>query len=262
MCNTLHQQHEEHLASREPRKVRKLYPSQSLASPPKYDTGIDVPEKSEDLTRCEESFPILFDNNEELKNLQFSTKKLNVVDSAKNTKTPPPLLKENDHQYPSFTSCENSEISLLLAIKEEEEEQVSISNASEETTIKPVSSSSMVEVSLQQIELLKKKRKLIDYEKCRGNDHERILSQRHAPAEFKASKNTFGMPTCYTLDKCLEETSCRRFGPDNDNSRSSIDLKEEEREDRIDFLFKVKPKHQRRKSMSDHQLAGNTNLFP
>jgi len=90
------------------------------------------------------------------------------------------------------------------------------------------------------------KKKLIDYEKSRSNDYGTILPQRHAPTDFRVKKETFGMPTCYTLDRQLEEVAHRRYflvnhtNDDGEKNKEQDLAEEKEEEDYIDFLFKVK----------------------
>jgi len=115
--------------------------------------------------------------------------------------------------------------------------------------------------------LIKTQRKeLIDYEKYRNNDYDITPPQRHLSDEFGARKELFDMPTCYAMDKQFEEKFWN--GPkEYNNNRGNFNkhkednlVKERNNEDKIDFLFKVKRKQQRRKSTSNflHCFERNT----
>jgi len=138
---------------------------------------------------------------------------------------PPPLVDYDDNRNNSFPK----EKTVLSCVIEEHQEQESD------------------EEKENQVD------NLIDYEKCRKDDYGITLPQSHVPTEFKATKNAYGMPTCYTLDKRLEEIFSRVNDDDDDIGKG------EEEEERIEFLFKVKPKQlRRRKSMTDSSSRDST----
>jgi len=121
--------------------------------------------------------------------------------------------------------------------------------------------------------------KLIDYEKCRNNNYDDIITtyQKQISKDFKvsATKDTLsGMPTCHSLDKRFEKNVYHRFLTTSSGSSSSSSGKnlndnirnkrrssssinnndkmveegnnEEKEEDRIDFLFKISKNTTRR----------------
>jgi len=121
------------------------------------------------------------------------------------------------------------------------------------------------------------KRKLIDYEKCRSNDFATTQPQGHVTVDFTARKETFGMPTYYTLDKKFEESfHSRYFVEDYSNNKKTRNNKIDKRKRKsfkkggekvekyqVDFMFKVKRNHMLHKSSSvpDFSSRSYTNLI-
>lgn len=105
-------------------------------------------------------------------------------------------------------------------------------------------------------------RKLVDYTKCRGHGHT-IEPQRNVPDDFQPYKGLHGMPTCYKLDKRVDDMLRKSRKADdiileeeNDEEEDDavdLDVKQQQ-EERIDFLLKIRPVDETRRRRSSLSL--------
>jgi len=100
-------------------------------------------------------------------------------------------------------------------------------------------------------------KRVIDYEKNRYNNFDETLPQKDvSTTRLNSSKHTFEIPTYYSLEKKFKEKFSRysrvnRSSIDNKTKVESVRVKKREKEDRIYFFFRIKPKQNRRNSVAE-----------
>lgn len=155
-----------------------------------------------------------------------------------------PFLNEDDNDGDNYSRMKRMNLASMSIQEESGDEQSDENKEDQEQMDTGKTANAVVKLPRQD-----SKRRFIDYEKSRQDNYEITLPQSHVSTEFKATKKSYGMPTCYTLDKRLEEI----FSGVKSNDDNKVEMEgEQEKEERIEFMFKVKRnKIGRRKSMTD-----------